>query len=52
MMKKYNIIAKKSKCDLGKILANSLCASVPADGLGYVILFVNTIFHVRKLSSS
>ena len=40
MMKKFNNIAKKSKCDWGKIMDNSLSGSMPTDNLGHVkILF-------------
>ena len=39
MMKKYNIIAKKSKCDWEEILDNSLCGSMPAEKLGHVKIF-------------
>ena len=36
MLKKYNNIAKKSKCEWGKILDNSLCGSMPAEKLSHV----------------
>ena len=45
MLKKYNIISKKSKCDLGEILANSLCGSVPAEKLGH-----NNIFYLHPFA--
>ena len=44
MMKKYNNIAKKSKCDWGEILDNSLCGSMPAEKLGQVKIFFVTSF--------
>ena len=53
MMKKYNNIAKKSKCDWGEILDNSLCGSMPAEKLGHVkIFFCNIILHGREFSLS
>ena len=39
MMKKYNNIGKKFKCDRGEILGNSLCGSMPAEKLGHVKIF-------------
>ena len=42
MMKKYKNIAKKSKCDWGEILDNSLCGSMPAEKLGHVKIFFFT----------
>ena len=35
MLKKYNISAKKSKCDRGEIMGKSLFGSVPAHNLGH-----------------
>ena len=35
MLNKYNNIAKKSKCDWGEILDDSLYGSIPTEKLGH-----------------
>ena len=50
MLKKYNNIAKKSKCDFGEILEDALCGRVPAEKLGHVKKF-DIILHGREFSS-
>ena len=51
MLKKYNNIAKKSKCDLGEILEDSLCGRVPEEKLGHVNKFFYILLHGREFSS-
>ena len=45
MLKKYNIAAKKLKCDRGEILGMSLCGNLPAKKLGHVENFYDIILH-------
>ena len=50
MMKKYNNISKKSKCDSEEILDNSLCGSIPAEKLGHFFFYI--ILNGREFLSS
>ena len=47
MLKKSNIVLKKSKLDHGKILGMSLCGSVPAEKLGHGQFFSFSFLHCR-----
>ena len=51
MMKIYNSIANKSKCDWGEILGKSICGSMPAEKLCHVKKKIYIILLGKEFSS-
>ena len=43
MLKKYNIMSKKSKLHQGKILRAFLCSSMPSEKLGHNFFFNDSV---------